>query len=104
MRRGEVWWAELPLPAGRRPVIVLTRDAVLASLESVVVTLVTKTIRGLPTEVSLGRRQGLPTPCVANLDNILTVSRGCLQRRMGVCSGTKLEELDNAIKCALGVK
>jgi len=63
----------LPQPVGSRPVVILTRDAVLHSIDSVVVTLVTRTVRGLPTEVVLGRRQGLPARCVANLDNILTV-------------------------------
>ncbi len=72
MRRGEIWWAELPAPVGSRPVIILTRDAVLENIGSIVVALVTRTIRHLPTEVVLGRPQGLPVFCVANLDNILT--------------------------------
>lgn len=59
MRRAEVWWAELPAPVGR-PVVILTGDAVLHSIGSVVVTLVTRTVREIPTEVVLGRRQGLP--------------------------------------------
>jgi mRNA interferase MazF len=75
VKRGEIWWAELPAPVGNRPVIILTRDAVLENIGSIVVALVTRTIRQLPTEVVLGRRQGLTVPCVANLDNILTVSR-----------------------------
>lgn len=104
MRRGEVWWAELPQPVGSRPVVILTRDAVLNSIGSVVVTLVTRSIRGLPTEVVLGRRQGLPTKCVANLDNILTVPRERLKRLMGACNSEKLEELNQAVKTALDVR
>lgn len=104
MRRGEVWWAELPQPVGSRPVVILTRDAVLNSIGSVVVTLVTRSIRGLPTEVVLGRRQGLPTKCVANLDNILTVPRERLKRLMGACNSAKLEELNQAVKTALDVR
>lgn len=73
MRRGEVWWAELPPPVGNRPVLVLTRDSVVNTIGAVVVALVTRTVRELPTEVVLGRRQGLPVRCVANLDNVLTV-------------------------------
>jgi len=103
VRRGEIWWAELPQPVGSRPVVILTRDAVLHSIGSVVVALVTRSIRGLPTEVALGRRQGLPTRCVANLDNILTVPRGRLKRLMGACSAAKLEELNQAIKASLDV-
>ena len=56
MKRGEIWWTELPAPVGNRPVIILTRDAVLGNIGSIVVALVTRTIRQLPTEVVLGRR------------------------------------------------
>src|SRR5439155_270102 len=93
MRRGEVWWADLPLPVGNRPVVVLTRDAVLATIGAVVVALVTRTVRDLPTEVVLGRKQGLPVRSVANLDNIPTVPRGRLIRWMGSCDGAKVQEI-----------
>lgn len=101
MRRGELWWAELPAPVGARPVVILTRDAVLHTIQGVVVGLVTRTVRGLPTEVELGRRQGLSVRCVANLDNILTVPRPRLTRRLGACDADKLDELNQAIKVAL---
>ncbi|MES1205340.1 MAG: type II toxin-antitoxin system PemK/MazF family toxin [Pseudomonadota bacterium] len=104
MRRGEVWWADLPPPAGNRPVVVLTRDSVLDSIDGIVAVLVTRTIRGLPTEVSLGRRQGLPIRCVANLDNILTIPRLRFKRLMGSCDSTKIDEMDRALCLALGVK
>ncbi len=104
MRRAEVWWAELPLPAGSRPVVILTRDTVLHSIGSIVVALVTRTVRDLPTEVVLGRRQGLPMRCVANLDNILTVPRHRLERLMGACDASKVGELNEAIKVALDVQ
>ena len=60
MKRGEVWWAELPPPVASRPVVILTRGSVLHSIDAIVVALVTRTVRQLPTEVVLGRRQGLP--------------------------------------------
>ena len=104
MKRGEVWWAELPSPVGSRPVIILTRDAVLENIGGVVVALITRTVRDLPTEVLLGRRQGLPVSCVANLDNILTVPRQRLKRLMGACDASKIEELNQAIKTALDVR
>ena len=103
MRRGEVWWAELPPPVGSRPVLVLTRDAVLHSIGSVVVALVTRTVRGLPTEVVLSRRQGLVTRSVANFDNLLTVPRARLTRQLGACNAAKLEEINNALKTALDI-
>ena len=104
MKRGEVWWAELPSPVGSRPVIILTRDAVLENIGGIVVALITRTVRDLPTEVLLGRRQGLPVSCVANLDNILTVPWQRLKRLMGACDASKIEELNQAIKTALDVR
>ncbi len=103
MRRGEIWWADLPSPVGSRPVVILTRDAVLDRIESVVVAIVTRTIRGLPTEVVLGRQQGLPVRCVASLDNLLTVPRHRLTRLMGACSAEKLREFNSAIKVVFDI-
>jgi mRNA interferase MazF len=103
VKRGEVWWAELPPPVGNRPVVILTRDSVLHSIGAIVVVLVTRTVRHLPTKVVLGRRQGLPVPCVANLDNVLTVPRHRLKRLMGACDADKTIELNQAIKAAFDV-
>jgi mRNA interferase MazF len=85
-------------------VVILTRDAILGTIGSIVVTLVTRTERGLPTEIVLGRRQDLPVQCVANLDNILTVPRNRLKRLMGACDAEKVTELNEAIKTALDVR
>ena len=103
MKRGEVWWAALPPPVGSRPVVILTRDAVLHSIEGVVVALVTRTVRGLATEVTLGKKRGLPPRSVANLDNILTVPRARLVRLMGACDSAKLDELAKAVKASFDI-
>lgn len=90
---------------GRKPpVLILTRDAVLDNIGGIVVALVTRTVGQLPTEVGLGRRQGLPVPCVANLDNILTIPRQRLIRLLGACDNSKIVELNEAIKAALDVR
>ena len=67
------------------------------------VALVTRTSRGLPTEVSVGRVEGLPRPSVVNTDNILTVPRQRLVRLMGQFSSGKIDDLDRALKIALGL-
>ena len=103
MRRNEVWWAELPPPVGPRPVVVLTRDAVLESIDSIVVGLVTRTVREHPTEVRLGRREGLPRACAVNLDNVLTVPKVRLTRLLGALSQEKVNDLNRAIKLALDI-
>jgi mRNA interferase MazF len=101
MRRAEVWWAELPPPVGARPVVILTRNSILDSIGSVVVAIVTSSQRGLPTEVSIGVREGLHRKSVINVDNILTVSRHRLSRQMGSLSAKRVEELNRALAFSL---
>ncbi|MDQ6909758.1 MAG: type II toxin-antitoxin system PemK/MazF family toxin [Actinomycetota bacterium] len=76
MKRGEVRWADLGRK--RRPVVLLTRQAVIGQLRSVLVAPCTTTVRDLPSEVAVGPGDGLPKPCVVNLDNVTLVDRGAL--------------------------
>jgi mRNA interferase MazF len=66
VRRGEVWWANLPSPAGRRPVLLLSRNAAYAVRSLVTIAPITRTVRGIPAEVPLRPADGLPQPCVVN--------------------------------------
>jgi mRNA interferase MazF len=66
--RGELYWAELGPPAGRRPVCVLTRDAAIAVLQTVTCAPITRTIRGIRSEVEVGRQQGLTETSVISCD------------------------------------
>lgn len=70
--RGEVWWYEDPR-AGRRPFLILTRDEVIPLLNQVLAVPATRTIRGIPTEVRIGRDDGMPSECVLSLDNVTLV-------------------------------
>ena len=79
-RHGEIWWYEDE--TGRRPALVVTRDSA-ATLRRVVVAPVTRTVRGLPTEVGLGPDDGMRDDCVASFDNLRTVVRGYLTERIG---------------------
>lgn len=101
MRRGEVWWASMPAPAGRRPVILVSRDAAYAVRSSVTVVEASTTIRGIPSEVPLSRRDGLPKRCVANADNIVTIPKQWLTSRIAGLRKTKLEALDVALAFSL---
>ncbi len=103
MRRGEVWWAELPPPAGRRPVVLLSRDEAYAVRELVTVAPVTTRMRRIPTEVGLGRSEGLPRRCVASLDTITTVPKRMLARRITALPPPKLVAIDRALRFALGL-
>ncbi len=104
MRRAEVWWAELPPPAGPRPVVLLSRDAALAVRALLVVAPVTTRSRGLPVEVALGADEGLPLVCVVNCDMIGTIDRSWLRKRLGILDHDKVSELDEALRFALGLR
>ena len=93
----EVWWASLPEPVGRRPVLLLGRTAAFAYLQRVLVVEVTTTVRGIPQEVSLGRKEGLPRSCVANLDALRTVLRSQLDARIGRLAARRHVEVKRAL-------
>jgi Growth inhibitor len=103
MRRGEVWWAELPLPVGRRPVVLLSRDEAYAVRNAVTVAEITSTIRGIPVEVELGSEDGLPKKCVVNLDTIVTIRKDLLIKMIAVLRDEKIEQINSAIKFALSL-
>ena len=97
-RQFELWWVMLPDPAGRRPVLFLGRSESFEYLGHVLVAEVTTTVRGIPQEVNLGRREGLPRSCVANLDGLRTIPRSRFARRIGRLHASRHLE----VKCALG--
>ena len=104
MRRGEVWWAELPSPMGRRPVLLLSRDAAYSVRTSVTVAVITRTIRNIPVEVLLGQEDGMPTKCVVNLDSILTIPKSRLTESITTLSNEKMVEVAKAIFFALDLE
>ena len=103
MRRGEIWWARLPAPAGRRPVVLVSRESAYAVRTSVTVIEVSSTIRGIASEVPLGKREGLPRKCVANADNVVTIPKVWLESCVGPLTPEKLATLDDAMMFSLGL-
>jgi mRNA interferase MazF len=98
----EIWWAELPKPAGRRPVLLLSRNDAYAYLNKFVVAEITTTIRNIPVEIPLGRREGMAKLCVANCDNLRTVPRQALETRISRLLPGRLAEVKRAVGYALG--
>lgn len=101
MKQYEVHWAELPEPIGKRPVLLLTRTPAYEYLNKVIVAEVTSTVRGIPQEVCLGRHEGLPRNCVANLDNVHVVPKSMLRARLGAVAATRHREIERALGYAL---
>lgn len=103
MKRGEVWWADLHGPAGRRPVLILSRDTMPAGRGELTVAYITSTIRHRLVEVLLGPADGMPKTCVVNLDSINTVPKKVLRYRICSLSPARMDEVKAAIIEALGL-
>lgn len=103
MRRGEVWWANLPAPIGKRPVVLLSPDEAYSIRSAVTVAEVTTKVRGIPVEVPLGPEDGLPKRCVVNLDTMATIRKELLTERVALLRKEKIEQINDSIKFALAL-
>ena len=101
MRRGEIWWAELPQPVGRRPVVLLSRNDAYEVRSLVTIAPITTRIRAIPVEVELGETDGLPRTCVINLDTITTIPKSSLRDRLSTLSVERMAEVEDALRFAL---
>jgi mRNA interferase MazF len=102
MRQYEIRWAKLPEPIGRRPVLLLTRSSAYAYLNKIIIVEVTSTVRGIPQEVPLGKKEGLRHPSVANLDNVHVVPKSLIGDRIGFVGTGRQSEIKRALGYALG--
>jgi mRNA interferase MazF len=101
MRRGEVWFAITP--GGDRPVLVLTRDPVADRIAFVVVAALTRTRRGLVSELELtAREDGVPSDCVVNFDNLHTLARSAFRRPVATLSEARLGHACRTLAAATG--
>ncbi|MGH9028246.1 MAG: type II toxin-antitoxin system PemK/MazF family toxin [Acidimicrobiales bacterium] len=99
--RCEVWWCELP-DIGRRPVVVLSRDAAIPRLRRTVIAPCTTTIRGLPSEVVLEPDDDpVPRHCAVNLDSIESVTLGVLTERTRRLADIRMRPICEALGVAL---
>jgi len=102
--RNDIYWADLGPPAGRRPLCVLTRDAAISVLTSVTCAPITRTIRGIRSEVELGIEDGLPEACVISCDNLITIPLEALDDHpVGHLDEMKRARLDEAVRYALDI-
>jgi mRNA interferase MazF len=99
--RGEVWWCEPP-HVGRRPVVVLTRDAAIPRLRRALVAPCTTTVRSLASEVVLEPGDDpVPRHCAVNLDSVESVSVGVLVDRIGRVSDQRMRQICAALAVAV---
>lgn len=100
MQWGEIWFAATP--GGDRPVLVLTRDPVAGRIGSVVVAALTRTRRGLVSELELTKADGVPTESVVNFDNLHTIPRETFRRRVTALSPARMAEACRTLQAATG--
>jgi len=104
LKKGEIWWANFPEPAGRRPVIILSRDIACKVRSSIIVAEITRTVRNIPVEIKLDPKDGMPTKCVINVDTIFTIPKDNLTEPICTLPKEKILLVNKAIRFALDVK
>jgi len=103
VRRGDIYWVRFPKPVGTRPAVLVSRDEAYSVRTRLTVVPVTRSVRGIPTEVRLGPSDGLPKAGAANADDIVTIPRDLLVDIIATMTRAKLAELDAAIRFSLGL-
>lgn len=99
VKRGDICWIDDP-DEGRRPALVLTRDEAIPVKSKLTVAYLTRTVRGIPTEVKLGAADGMPADCVVNLDNIRQIPRVLLEDPITSLAGKRMGEVCRALAVA----
>jgi mRNA interferase MazF len=100
MQRGEIWFAATP--GGDRPVLVLTRDPVADRIGSIVVAALTRTVRGVVSELPLTPADGVPTDCVVNFDNVHTIPRTTFRRQVTTLAPNRMAQACRVLQAATG--
>jgi mRNA interferase MazF len=99
-RRGEIWWGEIE-DIGRRPFLVMTRSAAIPVLHNLLAAPITRTVRHLPTELSLGPDDGMPADCAASFDNLRVVPKAYLVDRQCVLDAERMIQACVALRAAV---
>jgi mRNA interferase MazF len=103
--RADIVWADLGPPAGRRPVCVLTRDAAITVLTALTCAPITRTIRGIRSEVEVGPPEGLPEASVITCDSVITIPVASLDDQpVGHLDLRARADLDRALRYALDIQ
>ncbi|MEX2443255.1 MAG: type II toxin-antitoxin system PemK/MazF family toxin [Alkalispirochaeta sp.] len=104
MNRGDVWTIDLGGRTGTRPVVILTRNAVIPYINKVVVVEITSRSKGYPTEVAIGQRANLTRESFVQADNLHTVPKHRLRRFHGNLDEATMDSVSKAVVLALGLE
>ena len=111
MQRGEVWWARLPEPVGRRPVLLLSRNQMrstqsehpsrlrLSPRERPAIN-----VRNIPVEVPLDSSDGMPRSCAVNVDDVVTIPKSALTELITALTLEKMVLVRRALIYALDIR
>jgi mRNA interferase MazF len=112
MRRGEIWWANLPLPSGsgpglRRPVVVVQANAFNDSqISTVIVLTITSNLAlsAAPGNLRISKSvSGLGRASVINVSQVLTIDRKHLSKRVKALPGGVLDDINKGLRLSLGL-
>ena len=104
MNRGDIWMVDLGGKAGKRPVVIITRQNVLAFLNKVSIAEITTKGKGYPTEIYVGQKANLPKSSFIQADNIHTIPKQKLVKYVGTLDTHTMEEVSKKIILALGLE
>jgi mRNA interferase MazF len=104
LNRGEIRWYTFRPPDKRRPVLILARDEIADALNEIIVVPVTRTIRGLSTEVVLTPDDGMPVTCALNFDHVSLARRDRMGGVLCTLREVRWAELQSALLIACGFK
>lgn len=103
VNRGDIYFYEHP-EWGRRPVLVLSRDPAIPVLKRVLIASITRTIRGIPTEVVIDEGDGMPDRCVVSLDNLGDAWKAMLTDRITTLSLERMAAVCDSLTVAVGCR
>ena len=104
MNRGDVWMLDLGGRAGRRPALIMTRQAVIPYVNKLTVAEITSSGKGYPTEVAIGQKANLPKQSYVQLDNIQTVAKTRFVKHLGALDAPTMRTIGLKVILALGLE
>ena len=104
MNRGDLWILDLGGRAGRRPALIVTRQAVISHVNKLTVAEITSAGKGYPTEVAIGQHANLSKESYVQLDNIQTVSKARFVKYVGALDSATMRTVGRKLILALGLE